>query len=371
MPRQRMIQPGIWIDEGFLSLSIQARLLFIGMISGADDEGRGLATDRCLKARIFPADDDVTLSQIRNYRDEVAAAVNVTIYEVDGKTYYQCSKWQNHQRLEHPSQSIIPAPDFVKQQEVKIPTNRSPSKKKAIPTETRKAIAIRYGVNGPGESKEVPCPKCGKVGSINWMSAGWVHFKDLELDHKIPESAGGDNSPSNIDILCRSCNRVKSTSVVIPDSQDIPPAVILRNELKELDKELKIDSRAGARPIASSENVAKVVSYLNEKTGRSYNAGTKATTRLVLARIRDGHHFVDFKAVIDNRVQVWGGDPKMAEYLRPETLFGTKFDSYLATAGAPKMVAAAGTQAWTCAHCGHDNHHTGGMCLKCKEARDA
>lgn len=142
--------------------------------------------------------------------------------------------------------------------------------------------------------------------------------------------------------------------------------------LKDKDKEKEEDKDSlKERQPTEAEKVAKVVSYLNEKTGRSYNAGTKATTRLVLARIRDGHHFIDFQRVIDNRVQVWGGDPKMAEYLRPETLFGTKFDSYLATAGAPKTVAAAGTQAWTCAHCGHDNHHTGGMCLKCKGERDA
>ena len=138
----------------------------------------------------------------------------------------------------------------------------------------------------------------------------------------------------------------------------------------EVEKEVeKIDSRAGARPIASSENVAKVVSYLNEKTGRSYNAGTKATTRLVLARIRDGHHFIDFQRVIDNRVQVWGGDPKMAEDLRPETLFGTKFDSYLATAGAPKMVADISIQ-WTCMSCGKVNRSTSGTCAHCRQPRE-
>lgn len=134
MPRQRMIQPGIWIDEGFLSLSIQARLLFIGMISGADDEGRGLATDRCLKARIFPADDDVTLSQIRNYRDEVAAAVNVTIYDVGGKTYYQCSKWRNHQRLEKPAASIIPPPPEASGSD----TGKVPEQSGNVPAELKK-----------------------------------------------------------------------------------------------------------------------------------------------------------------------------------------------------------------------------------------
>ena len=95
-----MIKPDIWIDEGFLNLSIQARLLFIGMISGADDEGRGLATDRCLKAKVFPSD-DVTLEQVRGFRGELADNVNVQFYEVDGREYYQMAKWKDHQKVEY------------------------------------------------------------------------------------------------------------------------------------------------------------------------------------------------------------------------------------------------------------------------------
>ena len=37
----------------------------------------------------------------------------------------------------------------------------------------------------------------------------------------------------------------------------------------------------------------------------------------------------DFKKVIDIKVQEWGKNEKMNKYLRPETLFGTKFESYL------------------------------------------
>ena len=112
MARKRMIDPGIWIDEGFLNLSIAARLLFIGMISGADDEGRGLATDRCLKARVFPSD-DVTLEQVREFRGELASNVNVQFYEVDGREYYQLTKWTDHQKVEHSKGSTIPKPPLT------------------------------------------------------------------------------------------------------------------------------------------------------------------------------------------------------------------------------------------------------------------
>jgi predicted phage replisome organizer/uncharacterized phage protein (TIGR02220 family) len=99
----------------------------------------------------------------------------------------------------------------------------------------------------------------------------------------------------------------------------------------ELEKDVKRIVEPSPRRLASPENVQKVIDYLNVKTGRKFNAKTKATVRLVYARINEGHHFADFQRVVDAKVKQWAGDPKMADYLRPETLFGTKFDSYLAT----------------------------------------
>lgn len=119
----------------------------------------------------------------------------------------------------------------------------------------------------------------------------------------------------------------------------VQPSVAPTLQEKEKEKE-KVKARVGP----SRENVVRVVDYLNTATGRRFNADCKATFRLVAARFHAGHTFDDFKAVIDHKVKQWGDDPKMSEYLRPETLFGTKFDSYLATAQAknkpvPKPVA--------------------------------
>jgi uncharacterized phage protein (TIGR02220 family) len=79
------------------------------------------------------------------------------------------------------------------------------------------------------------------------------------------------------------------------------------------------------------ENIpyAEIVAYLNERTGSSFRPTTKATQTLIRARWREGFRIDDFKRVIDNKTEEWGNDPKMSQYLRPETLFGTKFESYL------------------------------------------
>lgn len=73
----------------------------------------------------------------------------------------------------------------------------------------------------------------------------------------------------------------------------------------------------------------EIISYLNQQAGTSYRASSKATQRLVHARMSEDFTVEDFKKVIDIKVAAWKDDPKMSQYLRPATLFGTKFESYL------------------------------------------
>jgi len=72
-----------------------------------------------------------------------------------------------------------------------------------------------------------------------------------------------------------------------------------------------------------------VIDHLNIKTGKNYKHTSKATTRFVTARIKDGYSIQDIKSVIDKKVDEWTGSD-MEKYLRPETLFNaTKFESYM------------------------------------------
>lgn len=71
-----------------------------------------------------------------------------------------------------------------------------------------------------------------------------------------------------------------------------------------------------------------IVEYLNEKAGTHYKPRTPKTQRLIEARTKEGFTLDDFKKVIDKKVEEWKGT-EMEQYLRPETLFGTKFEGYL------------------------------------------
>lgn len=73
----------------------------------------------------------------------------------------------------------------------------------------------------------------------------------------------------------------------------------------------------------------QIVNYLNEKANKKFRSNISKTQRLIQARIKEKFTVEDFKKVIDKKVRQWEKDEKMAQYLRPETLFGSKFESYL------------------------------------------
>ena len=77
----------------------------------------------------------------------------------------------------------------------------------------------------------------------------------------------------------------------------------------------------------------EIVDYLNLQTNSSYRASGKSMRTLIHARWEDKFRLGDFKKVIDNKVASWTGT-EHEKYLRPETLFGTKFDSYLNEKGS-------------------------------------
>lgn len=72
----------------------------------------------------------------------------------------------------------------------------------------------------------------------------------------------------------------------------------------------------------------QIIDYLNEKAGTSYRANSKSTQSHINARLSEKYTLDDFKKVIDNKVAEWKGT-EFEQYLRPATLFGTKFESYL------------------------------------------
>lgn len=79
---------------------------------------------------------------------------------------------------------------------------------------------------------------------------------------------------------------------------------------------------------ATSEEIRRIIGHLNSRCGTSFRANGEKTKQLIRARYRQGFREADFLAVIDSKADEWM-NTDLERYLRPETLFGTRFESYL------------------------------------------
>ncbi len=75
--------------------------------------------------------------------------------------------------------------------------------------------------------------------------------------------------------------------------------------------------------------IISIINYLNKKTDKNYKSTTQKTKSLINARIKEGFTLDDFKKVIDTKTAQWKNDDYWNKFLRPGTLFGNNFESYL------------------------------------------
>lgn len=108
MARKRMIDPNIWQSEDFSRLSTLGKLVFIGLFSLADDEGRGRCNPVYLKSTLFPYEEGIRSADIDKTLSEISSNMSVILYSCDGSSYYSLYNWNTWQKIDRPSESKIP-----------------------------------------------------------------------------------------------------------------------------------------------------------------------------------------------------------------------------------------------------------------------
>lgn len=108
--RIRTIKPEFWMSESVGRLSREARLLFIGLWSSCDDYGRTRAASRFLASLLYAYDEDVP-GRIDGWLAELERAGMVRVYEHEGCRYLDIPKWFEHQKIDRPTKSKLPAFD--------------------------------------------------------------------------------------------------------------------------------------------------------------------------------------------------------------------------------------------------------------------
>lgn len=199
MARIRTIKPEFWTDSLLVQMPHLTRLLYVALWNVADDHGFVRDEPDRLAMEVMPRENP---EDIDAHLQLLFAAGRLELFvDDDGYSYYRVTKWEDHQKVDHPSKSRI---------------SRESSRKVAIPNDTRRAVAEKYGCPA-GETIDATCYYCGAPGKVHWfrLSSGrpstWIVFPGLELDHMECEHEGGETVAGNIVLACRSCNRGKST----------------------------------------------------------------------------------------------------------------------------------------------------------------
>jgi hypothetical protein len=109
MPRSRVIKPEFWSDEKLAKVSLQARLVFIGLWMTSDDAGTTKGHPIWLKSQIFPYD-EITIKQFETWLNELIQLKRVLPYDVNGEKYLYIPGFIKHQKISHPSPAKNPIP---------------------------------------------------------------------------------------------------------------------------------------------------------------------------------------------------------------------------------------------------------------------
>lgn len=154
----------------------------------------------------------------------------------------------------------------------------------------------------------------------------WILDDMGRLDRQAQNSVNGEMEEKT-QKNCQNTPDVKSAQRKTRLAQNLP--LSNTNSKKYQIKEITNKRNNGSAKAEPKAIHKEVIDYLNDKIGARYKASSDVSKRLIDARVKEGYKLDDFKQVIDNKVATWAQDQKMSKYLRPQTLFGTKFESYL------------------------------------------
>lgn len=180
--------------------------------------------------------------------------------------------------------------------------------------------------------KELVTSKKGIKGRFLYISFGEKYFELTEYSNNTKETEEEkDEAKKPNDKLTSEDTKCQIDTNQMTKCQGPNDKLTSHQMTKCHNKDSSIDNTSINNNILNNI-YSQVINYLNEKTERTgkekYSSTSTKTQKLIKARLREKYELEDFKIVIDKKCKEWLGTD-MEKYLRPETLFGNKFESYL------------------------------------------
>lgn len=221
MARIRSIHPGIFTDEGFMAVDMAARLLFVGVLTEADDRGIFEWKPRTLKARILPVDS----VDVEALLADLAKNDLICRFEFGDKVYGAIKnfcKWQRPKapKYDHPyTDEILLFVRFAEPDEG---------------ADDARFNTLRKLVWDAADGKCVYCET-----EVTYYAK---KTNSLQIDHKKPVSRGGSDDMANLACSCRQCNSLKADMTAEEFRAKFAPAELVARHLSQAAKNLSANS---------------------------------------------------------------------------------------------------------------------------------
>jgi len=186
--RIRAIKPEFFENEDIAALPRDVRMTLLGLWKHVDDYGRGTARASLIKANVWPLDDDITAETIDEWLLLLDESRLIEIYVVEKRTYLAIADWDYWQRVDRPTDSILPPP----------PKPALASPREPLVGEGREGERARGSARAAGAS--------GESGASEGHSR--VQFEDNVSDSERPP-AFCKKHPEGTDTPCRACGNAR------------------------------------------------------------------------------------------------------------------------------------------------------------------
>ena len=337
----RILNSSICTSDSIDELDFFQESFFYRLLVSVDDYGNFDARAKIIRAAVFPLK-DVSLKDIETALEALEKQGMLQFYTVNGRRYIHLTGWARFQRLRN-SKHKFPAPDSngaeieaveaddvdeLESEEEEAEIIEEDSKDAEIECETEENVENEQKSGSNGEKSATLIAKT--TGQDEGKTADYI-------DRGLYLRPVCDNSPQ----LAATRGELATTggNLRLARAQNPNPNPNTNPNTKDIlsgnpDDADGVSAPKREKKAKLAQDAKLVIDYLNAKTGSKYRY-SKSSTKHILARLGEGFTVDDCKSVIDKKCNEWLTDPKMQQYLRPETLFAGKFEGYLNQPAAP------------------------------------
>ena len=305
MAKIRSVSPSACISPDLAAVSDRAALMFLLLPCHCDDYGVMPYHPAKLKALVFPMR-DVTADECALLVDELSAHDMVSVYEAEGASWLHVtnfSKYQHPARMRRSDWPLPPSPAAEREQ-------CSDSAEAVQEQCAGSAEAVRGQCGGSAEGAE-----CAEKGASH---------DNRQCSDSAATVRGQCNDSA--EAVPRQCSEAAGEGEGEGDRE--------RKEKQEKEKRAAEPPEPSVFDVAepSDEDVRRVVSCINRVARKRLSADTPSVREPIAIRLAQGRTVDELCSVATCKARQWAGWEQAKARLVPKTLFGRKFDEYLADA---------------------------------------